>query len=70
MGTLARRKYKTKGESKRGYRKEDCIPPPIVILIIDCVLDIVLSALCTSSLLILRIALKDTISINHLPLTD
>ena len=51
------------------YRNEDCLPPPVVILIIDYVLDVVLNALCTSSLLTLRIALK-TISINHLPLTD
>lgn len=72
MGTLARRKYKTKGgkQERISYRKEDCLPPPVVILIIDYVLGVVLNALCTSSLLILRIALKDTISINHLPLTD
>ena len=72
MGTLARRKYKTKGRKHEriSYRKEDCLPLPVVVLIIDYVPGIVLNALCTSSLLILRIALKDTISINHLPLTD
>lgn len=71
MGTLGGRKYKTMGgkPERKSYRKEDCLPFPVVILIIDYVLDAVLNALCTSSLLTLRIALK-TISINRLPSTD